>query len=140
MAAATPGTDATPLDFLDDVSSLDEGRVPYQHSHDDSLPDSAVYSQGILDLLAPVMQELDMRVAATRDSQADLHREIQRLQAELQMLLTATAVPPGLNAEVEAGMKKLDSMRKRLAALNSNLASYKTRLDKCLTIIAAPRR
>lgn len=168
MSATTPSLDSTSLaSFVEDTDHLETSSRHTFHAQDPERTDSSTFQQGILDTLAPVMQELDMRVAATRSSQAELLKELQRVQAELQMLLTATQAPESMSSDVEAGLKKLDAVRKRLVGLNANLNSCelnaalswwwfgiwtdlififfgiekdKVRLDKVLAIIAAPRR
>ncbi|KAJ3036671.1 hypothetical protein HDV00_002495 [Rhizophlyctis rosea] len=87
--------------------------------------DTPKIAAGIVSLIAPAIQEMDIRVVAVRASQAELHAEIERLSAELQLLLS-TADPPAL----EAAITRLITARKRLTTAAATLKIIQERLER----------
>lgn len=70
-------------------ADLREEDPTFFHSSDDeseSLPDNldperAKFTDGLVELLAPIVKEIDTRVVAVKQSQVDLNKEIERLSA-----------------------------------------------------------
>ncbi|CAG8544249.1 13236_t:CDS:2 [Ambispora leptoticha] len=103
-------TESSPkVDFNDEVNELKKEK----------------FARGILDLLTPIVQEMDSRIVAVKSSQTELNKEIERLLAELQLFNEAAEVPP-----IQSSLQKLINARKRLAATNQTLKIVYDRVER----------
>ncbi|CAG8441382.1 3130_t:CDS:2 [Ambispora gerdemannii] len=83
------------------------------------------FARGILDLLTPIVQEMDSRIVAVKTSQRELNKEIERLLAELQLFNEATEAPP-----IQPSLQKLINARKKLATTNQTLKIIYDRVER----------
>ncbi|KAJ3086651.1 hypothetical protein HK102_012769 [Quaeritorhiza haematococci] len=124
------GTAASPSAASPSASSPSPSAPPSQPPAPLDLdPDTSRIASGIVSLIAPAIQELDMRVVAVRSSQAELAKEIERLSAELQLFVTGIDAPP-----LESALPKLLLARKRLTKVNEVLYNVQARVERLLSI------
>ncbi|EGF83500.1 hypothetical protein BATDEDRAFT_85950 [Batrachochytrium dendrobatidis JAM81] len=72
---------------------------------------------GLVDNLVPVLQALDMGVISAVQSQGELHAEMERLAAELQLVSSGLKPPP----ETDLAAERLIAIRKRMMTLQKKL-------------------
>ncbi|KAG9302693.1 hypothetical protein G9A89_005167 [Geosiphon pyriformis] len=83
------------------------------------------FEKGIMVLIAPIITEMDSRMAAVKTSQVELNKEIERLLAELQLFNEATEPPP-----IQPAIQKLIKARKRLYNTNQILKTVQDRMER----------
>jgi len=91
-----------------------------------------VFSNGLMNLLTPVVSELDDRVKATRQSQILLRQQIDGLAEDLRALSDGYHTP----YDLEPYMRKIQDSRKRVAVVSSILQNAQDRLTKLQRNIA----
>nr|XP_033779419.1 SNARE-associated protein Snapin [Geotrypetes seraphini] len=85
-----------------------------------------VFSEGLLELLRPAVQQLDLHVHAVRESQVDLREHIDNLAAELCRINEDQKVTMDLDPYV----KKLLNARRRVVLVNNILQNAQERLRR----------
>ncbi|KAI9294421.1 hypothetical protein K502DRAFT_324858 [Neoconidiobolus thromboides FSU 785] len=85
-------------------------------------------SQQLIEVMSPVILDLDNRILGVKDSQVKLQMVINRLLEELSTY-SAMAHPPKLQNDID----KLINARRRLSSINTTLSIVQDRLDKILT-------
>ncbi|CAG8537568.1 10002_t:CDS:2 [Cetraspora pellucida] len=98
---------------------------PSENLDDMSLTDKDKFSKGLMALLTPVIEEMDSRIVAVKSSQLELHKEIERLLAELQLFVDATEQP-----SIQPSIQKLISATKKLVTTNVTLKTVHDRVEK----------
>ncbi|KAG0258244.1 hypothetical protein DFQ27_004753 [Actinomortierella ambigua] len=88
--------------------------------------DQMAWTDGIMSVIGPVIQEMDFNIVSVRKSQVELEKEIERLTAELQLFMDSAATPP----EVEPAIRKLTMARKQIIAASTTLRTVQDRVDR----------
>jgi len=83
-------------------------------------------TEGIVGLLKPAVEEIDLNVINTRESQLQLREHIDKLTEELQ-LLSRIQKPP---IDLDPYVKKLLNCRRKVMLVNSILQNTEERLSK----------
>ena len=83
-------------------------------------------TDGIVGILKPAVEEIDMNVKHTRESQLQLRQHIDKLTEELQTLSLLQKPPINLDPYV----KKLLNCRRKVTLVNSVLQNAQERLNK----------
>ncbi|KAL2916897.1 hypothetical protein HK105_203676 [Polyrhizophydium stewartii] len=78
---------------------------------------AAEITQALVAQLVPVLQAIDMSIIAAVRSQAELHADMERLAAELQLVSTSLEPLP----ETETAAVRLVAARKRIMSLQKKL-------------------
>ncbi|KAI0240004.1 SNARE-associated protein Snapin [Lamellibrachia satsuma] len=85
-----------------------------------------VLADGLVGLLKPVVEEIDERVRAVRQSQVDLRKHIDSVADDLKKISENEQVP----IELDAYVKKLTNARRRVMLVNNILQNAQERLNK----------
>lgn len=91
---------------------------------DNSIRDAL--ADGLINLLRPVVEEIDERVKGVRQSQVDLRQHIDNLAEDLKSISDTQPV----NIELDSYVKKLNNARRRVMLVNSILQNAQDRLNK----------
>jgi cytoskeletal protein RodZ len=94
---------------------------------------ASVFAKGLINLLTPVVLEIDTRLQAVFHSQRQLSAQLDLLAAELDKFGTV-ARTPALSPYVE----KLVRVKVRMVAINNNLANIQARLTRMQKENASP--
>ncbi|KAF9975483.1 hypothetical protein BGZ73_000884 [Actinomortierella ambigua] len=133
----TPRSSASPLQQRDGTEQggrgPDEGGESLQdEDHQDAeagfqdTQDQLAWTDGIMSVIGPVIQEMDFNIVSVRKSQVELEKEIERLTAELQLFMDSAATPP----EVEPAIRKLSVARKQIMTASTTLRTVQDRVDR----------
>jgi SNARE-associated protein Snapin len=91
-----------------------------------SFSSKEVLADGIVGLLKPAIEEIDERVTAVRESQADLRQHIDSLAEDLKKISELQQIP----VDLDPYLKKLSSARRRVMLVNNILQNTQERLSK----------
>ncbi|XP_055335567.1 SNARE-associated protein Snapin-like [Paramacrobiotus metropolitanus] len=94
--------------------------LPYEEKTAENLQDA------LMNIFRPVIQELDVCVEQTRNSQQDLKRQIDLLSNELYQLSSLCEVSPML----ELYAKKMTTIKRRITVMHNILQNVQDRLRK----------
>ncbi|XP_071947322.1 SNARE-associated protein Snapin-like isoform X1 [Antedon mediterranea] len=83
-------------------------------------------AEGLLDLLRPAVEEVDLRVKSVRESQVELRQHIDDLDEVLKKLATEKEAP----IELDGYVKKLTNCKRKITVINSILHNAQDRLQK----------
>ena len=98
-------------------------------SSTETMPVATALSDGLLTMLTPMVDKVDNGIQQAAESQVALSRQIDRVAAELQAFLGASAIP-----SFSPYAQRLAEVRRRTAAASSTLQQVQARLRP------APRR
>ena len=102
-----------------------DGKTIPTESTQPTLPKDPL-TEGLVNILRPAINDIDMNVANTRESQLILHQQIDKLTEELQKLAILQKPPIDLDPYI----KKLLNCRRKVTIVNSILQSTQERLNK----------
>ncbi|CAG8453617.1 7911_t:CDS:2 [Acaulospora morrowiae] len=117
-----------------DVDANTSGTTTPTHNEDKAMPttensklssEKEKFAKGLSILLKPVIEEMDSRIVAVKNSQEELNKEIERLLAELQLFVEAAKSPP-----IQPSIQKLMVARRKLANTNQTLKIVHDRIDR----------
>ncbi|XP_071947323.1 SNARE-associated protein Snapin-like isoform X2 [Antedon mediterranea] len=83
-------------------------------------------AEGLLDLLRPAVEEVDLRVKSVRESQVELRQHIDDLDEVLKKLATEKEAP----IELDGYVKKLTNCKRKITVINSILHNAQDRLSR----------
>ena len=91
----------------------------------DRVPAAAALSDGLLTVLTPMVDKVDVGIQQAVDSQAMLSQQIDRVAAELQSFLTTSQLP-----SFAPYAHRLAEVRRRTAVASSTLQQVQARLSR----------
>lgn len=94
--------------------------------------DPAILTQGLLNLFVPVVQKIDGHVIATRESQAGLKEQIERMQTEMSKFDAL----PNVADDLDFYLRKLAAAKRKLQTANNFLEASQDRVNKLKSNIA----
>ncbi|KAG0239604.1 hypothetical protein BGW41_007602 [Actinomortierella wolfii] len=120
-ATGDDGADQGEASLQGDKGPQDTTETAFQ-----DLQDQRAWTDGIMSVLGPVIQEMDFNIVSVCKSQVELEKEIERLTAELQLFMDSAATPP----EVEPAIRKLSLARKQIMTASTTLRTVQDRVDR----------
>ena len=94
-------------------------------SSTETMPVATALSDGLLTMLTPMVDKVDNGIQQAAESQVALSQQIDRVAAELQAFLGASAIP-----SFSPYAQRLAEVRRRTAAASSTLQQVQARLSR----------
>jgi len=88
-------------------------------------PGTDVLAEGLMTMLAPIVQECDDRIQGVLESQIELASQIDLLTAELEKFMDVSKTP-----NLVPYVQKLVTCRQRIENINQTLTTINTRIEK----------
>ncbi|KAH6573788.1 hypothetical protein BASA60_005880 [Batrachochytrium salamandrivorans] len=98
-------------------------------------------STAMVGQLVPVLQALDMGMIAAVRSQGELHQDMERLAAELQVVSHGLGPPPDIDPVAErvvAARRRIMALQKKLRLLEDSVHKITVTLDRRITPTPTP--